>query len=123
MIQVQLQNSPEQCCPKASFIVCIVCCLVTCEDVAESMHLLTAFSMAFAPTGRPGSTPLPLTLHDGSEVDVWPVLGFVEGDIPWLEMVTNSIGHGAARACFRCALNGVYNWVAKTIRCGLVRQC
>ena len=41
----------------------------------------------------------------------------MEGDIPWLEKLTNSIGHTAKRACFRCAQNGVWVFSANTVRC------
>jgi len=66
--------------------------------------------------GRDGTTPVPVTLDDGSTVRVWPVLAFVEGDIPWLEKLTNSIGHGAKHACYRCAFNGVWHLDANTVR-------
>lgn len=61
---------------------------------------------------------MPVPLPDGSVLQVWPVLGAVEGDIPWLAKLTNSIGHGGKHACYRCALNGVYLGDAKTVRCG-----
>ena len=51
---------------------------------------------------------------------MWPVLCCVEGDIPWLEKLTNSIGHTAKRACFRCAQNGVWDVSTNTVRSVLV---
>lgn len=68
--------------------------------------------------GKEGTTPIPVTLHDGSVLNIWPVLGWVEGDIPWLAHMTNSVGHGGKHSCFRCALNGVWNFMARTVRCG-----
>ena len=67
--------------------------------------------------GREGSTPLALTLEDGSILKVWPVLGFAEGDIPWMALLSNSIGHGGKHACYRCAFNGEWDPAAKTVRC------
>lgn len=48
-------------------------------------------------------------LDDGSmlEVVVRPLLAWFDGDIPFMEKLTNSIGHGAYHACYRCSLNGV----------------
>lgn len=71
-----------------------------------------------AAAGRAGSTPVPVHLPDGSVLQVWPVLGLVEGDILSLAKLTNSIGHGGKHACYRCALNGMYLGEAKTVRCG-----
>lgn len=53
---------------------------------------------------------------DGSIIKVWPVLCCAEGDIPFLEKITNSIGHGGKRACFRCALNGIWHAVSRAVR-------
>lgn len=69
--------------------------------------------------GRAGSTPIPVSLGDGSVLNVWPVLGFAEGDIPWLAKLTNSIGHSGKHACYRCALNGVWHPEARTVRYAL----
>lgn len=66
--------------------------------------------------GREGTTPVPVTMQDGSVIKIWPVLGFVEGDIPWLEKLTNSIGHGGKHSCYRCALNGIWHFRANTVR-------
>lgn len=74
--------------------------------------------------GRQGSAPLEVTIptdpcqpQSGSRtVKIWPVLVAVEGDIPFMEKVTKSIGHSAKRACFRCALSGEWRPEAKTVR-------
>ena len=66
--------------------------------------------------GRDGSTPIHVELDDGSFIKVWPVLGWVEGDIPWLSMLTNSIGHAGKHSCFRCALNGIWHTAARAVR-------
>lgn len=79
-------------------------------------------------TGRPGSTPLEVNVPTDpglagagtTSVRVWPVLIAVEGDIPFMEKVTNSIGHSAKHACFRCALAGDWHAEAKTVRCAPV---
>lgn len=55
-------------------------------------------------------------MPDGSVLSIWPVLCCVEGDIPWMQKLTNSIGHGGKRACFRCAQNGVWVFAANTVR-------
>lgn len=52
-------------------------------------------------------------------VKVWPVCGWAEGDIPILEKIANSVGHGAKAACLRCALRGVTVKEANTVRCDL----
>lgn len=55
-------------------------------------------------------------MPDGTVLRIWPVLCCVEGDIPWMQKLTNSIGHGGKRACFRCAQNGVWVFAANTVR-------
>ena len=45
---------------------------------------------------------------------VWPVLA--EGDIPILEKLMNSVGFSGKHACYRCALNGESNDVARCVR-------
>ena len=50
-------------------------------------------------------------------IKIWPVLDFVEGDIPFMEKLTNSIGHAAKHPCFRCGLNGMWQPVPRTVRC------
>lgn len=75
-------------------------------------------------SGTPGSTPIEVRIPTdpkqpaaGSRaVKVWPVLIAVEGDIPFMEKVTNSIGHSAKHACFRCALTGEWHPEARTVR-------
>ena len=52
-------------------------------------------------------------------VKVWPVCGWAERDIPILEKIANSVGHGAKAACLRCALRGVTVKEANTVRCDL----
>lgn len=59
-----------------------------------------------------------MRMLDGTEIDVWPVLGCVEGDMPWLEKIIHSLGHAAKRACFKCALNGVWIPEANAVRYG-----
>lgn len=66
--------------------------------------------------GREGTRPVRISLPGGFCRDVWPVLGFVEGDIPFMEKLTNSIGHSAKQACLRCALKGKHHAEAKTVR-------
>jgi len=36
----------------------------------------------------------------------------VEGDIPWMANLINSVGHSGKHACFRCALNGIWGALA-----------
>lgn len=66
--------------------------------------------------GLPGSRPLDIQRPDGVWVKVWPVLGQVEGDIPFLAKIMNSIGHGGKNACFHCALQATWIPAAKTNR-------
>lgn len=66
--------------------------------------------------GVPGSTPLDMQRPDGEWVKVWPILGQVEGDIPFLVKLTNSIGHTGKHACFHCALEGTWVPSANTHR-------
>jgi hypothetical protein len=47
---------------------------------------------------------------------VWPVLGWVSGDIPFLAKMSNSVGHGAKAACYRCCMQGFWHKHANTVR-------
>ena len=53
---------------------------------------------------------------DGVWIKVWPILGQVEGDIPFLAKLTNSIGHGGTHACYHCALEATWVSGANTNR-------
>lgn len=78
-------------------------------------------TLNYLTAGKDGTTPIELMLEDGSVIMVWPVLAFAEGDIPWLAKLTNSVGHGAKHACYRCAFNGVWHFDAKTVRCDILQ--
>lgn len=79
-----------------------------CTAYMKRLQVITA--------GKEGTAPIPVTLPDGRKIRVWPVLACVEGDIPWMEKITNSVGHTAKRACFRCATNGVWIAAANAVR-------
>jgi hypothetical protein len=61
--------------------------------------------------------PLKIDVPDlAKPMYIWPVLGWVSGDIPFLAKMSNSVGHGAKAACYRCALRGVWHKPANTVR-------
>lgn len=72
--------------------------------------------------GTPGSEPLHVQTPDGVWVDVWPVLGQVEGDIPFMAKLTNSVGHGATHACYHCAIEATWSKTASTNRCAPINR-
>lgn len=94
-------------------------CVTHAAETCPS-HILRLGRMS----GKPGTTPISVTIptdprqpEAGSRtIKIWPVLVAVEGDIPFMEKVTNSIGHSAKHACFRCALSGEWHPEAKTVR-------
>lgn len=96
--------------PLSSICLCLLFKICTGQPSSAS-------GQPYVLSGKEGSTPIQVPLDDGSVIDVWPVLGFTEGDIPWLSKLTNSVGHGAKHACYRCGMNGVWHHEAKTVRC------
>jgi len=53
---------------------------------------------------------------NGEDLKVWPVLASIEGDIPFMTKMVNSLGHAATVACFKCALQATWVQTAKANR-------
>lgn len=100
----------------ASYVIHADWLLVDATSVHASWYI---FHLHAVVPGLPGSRPLDIQRPDGVWIKVWPILGQVEGDIPFLAKLTNSIGHNGSHACYHCALEGTWVPSAGTNRCAL----
>lgn len=83
-------------------------------------HIMRATVQTFVThnPGEPGSAPL--TVYDGEverPVDLWPVLAFVEGDIPFMGKFSKACGHSAICGCQRCGIRGDNAGSSSAVKC------